>query len=166
MKFYSKKIDDPKYGHFDSETEFKYYTKVLLPMQEKGEITNLERQVCYLLVPPFKDSCGNTVRKMEYNSDFTYFDVAKNKTIIVDCKGSIYCVDEKWKCKWKMLKYLQREQKDIEYQVIIEYSPNKKTPKKWYDIENKEQKKEYRTLHAEENKLKAERKAKKKSNKK
>lgn len=161
MYFKSKKIDHPIYGHFDSEAEFKYYTNVLLPLQEKGDIKDLDRQVKYLLIPSFKDSCGNTVLKMEYNSDFTYFNVVKNKTVIVDVKGSAFNIDEKFKVKWKLLKYLQKDdEKDIEYQIMIEYSPNKNVPKKWYNIEDKNEKKIYKTLHAEANKNKKSKKKK------
>jgi hypothetical protein len=151
MKFYSKKIDDPIYGHFDSQTE-KDYFDVLLKMQENGEIKNLTRQVEYELLPTFKDSSSTTVRKMCYTSDFTYFHIATNKTVIVDCKGSAFCIDEKFRVKFKLLKYIQKDEKDIEYQIIIKYKD------KWYDLENKIQSKEYRTLHAEENKKKKARK--------
>lgn len=160
MYFKSKKIDDPVYGHFDSEAEFKYFINVLLPLQEKGVIKDLDRQVKYLLIPSFKDSLGNTVLKMEYKSDFTYFDIVNNKIIIVDVKGSAFNIDEKFKVKWKLLKYLQRDEKNIEYQIVIEYSPNKKIPKKWYNIEDKNEKKEYKSLHAEVNKNKKSKKKK------
>lgn len=159
MKFYSKKVDDPIYGHFDSETEFNYY-KVLLKMQENGEIKGLNRQVIHSLIPSFKDSCLNTVQKMTYSSDFEYVDVATNRTVIVDCKGSAFCIDEKFKCKWKMLKYLQKDEPNIQYKIVIKYKDI------WYDLENKIDKKTYKTLHAEENKKKAERKAKREAEKK
>lgn len=146
-KFYSKPVDDPIHGHFDSTTEFDYF-KLLLKLQENGEIKDLQRQIEYTLMPSFKDSFGNTVRKMCYSSDFTYFNVATNKTVIVDCKGSAYCIDEKFKVKFKLLKYLQKDEKDIQYAIVIKYKD------KWYDLENKESAKEYRTLHAEENKKK------------
>lgn len=160
MYFKSKKIDDPIYGHFDSEAEFKYFINVLLPLQEKGVIKDLDRQVKYLLIPSFKDSLGNTVLKMEYKSDFTYFDIVNNKIIIVDVKGSAFNIDEKFKVKWKLLKYLQRDEKNIEYQIVIEYSPNKKIPEKWYNIEDKNEKKEYKSLYAEANKNKKSKKKK------
>ena len=147
MKFYSKKIDDPIYGHFDSQTEFDYF-KVLLKLQENGEIKDLERQIEFELIPSFKDSSLTTVRKMCYTSDFTYFNVATNKKIIVDCKGSAFCIDEKFRVKFKLLKYLQKDEKDIQYAIVIKYKD------KWYDLENKESSKEYRTLHAEDNKKK------------
>lgn len=159
MKFYSKKIDDDTYGHFDSQTEFDYF-KVLLKMQENGEIKDLNRQVVHLLIPSFKDSCLNTVQKMTYSSDFEYVDVATNRTVIVDCKGSEFCIDEKFKCKWKMLKYLQKDEPNIQYKIVIKYKDV------WYNIEDKDEKKRYKTLHTEENKKKAERKAKREAEKK
>jgi hypothetical protein len=159
QKYYSKKVDDPVYGHFDSTTEFEYF-KVLLRLQENGVIKDLDRQEEFLLIPSFKDSSSNTVLKMTYASDFTYVDIATNKKVIVDCKGSAFSIDEKFKVKWKLLKYLQKEDKNIQHQIVIKYKD------KWYDLENKIQKKEYKTLHAEENKKKAERKAKREEEKK
>ena len=61
-KFSSKKVVDDKYGQFDSTTEYKYWL-YLVDLQEKGIITNLDRQREFLLVPSFKDSYGKTVRK-------------------------------------------------------------------------------------------------------
>lgn len=150
-KFYSKKVDDSVHGHFDSETEFEYF-KVLLKLQENGEIKNLVRQIEHELLPSFKDSSLNTVRKMTYSSDFEYIDVATNKQMIVDSKGSAFCIDEKFKVKWKLLKYLKKDEKDIQYAIVIKYKG------KWYDLESKDSSKEYRTLHAEDNKNKKARK--------
>lgn len=146
-KFYSKPVDDPVHGHFDSTTEFEYF-KILLKLQESGEIKDLNRQEEFILMPSFKDSSSNTVRKMTYASDFTYVNVATNKKVIVDCKGSAFCIDEKFKVKFKLLKYIQKDEKDIQYAIVIKYKD------KWYDLENKESSKEYRTLHADENKKK------------
>lgn len=154
MRFYSKKIDDEIYGHFDSKTEFDYY-KVLLQLQENGEIKNLTRQVEHELLPSFKDGQGNSIRKMTYTSDFEYIDVVSNKLIIVDCKGSDKCIDEKFKVKFKLLKYQQKDDCNIKHSIIIKYKGQ------WFDIENKSDKKVYRQLYNEEKKKKAERKAKK-----
>jgi hypothetical protein len=71
-----------------------------------------------------------------------------NKKIICDAKGSEFNIDPTFKNKWKLLKYLHKDEKDIEYQIVIKYKDV------WYNIESKEEKKIYRTLHAEENKRK------------
>ena len=55
----------PIWGEFDSTTEHKYWIE-LLKQQENGEISELERQKPFLLVPAFKDSHydNKSIRKM------------------------------------------------------------------------------------------------------
>lgn len=158
MRFFSKKVDDPIYGHFDSETEFKYY-KYLLKLQEDGEIKDLKKQVEHMLIPSFKDSLGNTVRSCTYTSDFEYINVATNNLIITDCKGSKFCIDEKFKVKYKMLKYLQKDIPNIQYSIVMEEEG------RWFDIEDKNDKKQYNLIQKEKNAKKKERKAKRELNK-
>lgn len=131
-KFASKKVNDKTYGEFDSTAEYKYFVNVLLKMQEEGLITNLERQREFVLVPKFKDSYGNAVRQMVYVSDFTY--MKGGKLHIVDVKGSLYNITIESKNKIKMCKYLNQ---DAIFEIMVCLDC------KWYNLEDKKQKKEY-----------------------
>lgn len=146
-KFASKKVADKKYGNFDSTTEYKYWLH-LIDMQEKGLITNLDRQKEFLLVPKFKDSYGNTVRQMVYVSDMTY--EKDGKKVCVDVKGSLYNITTESKVKIKMFKYLNQ---DYRFELIVTLNG------KWYNLEDKTEKREYKDLQNEK-------KSKKKSKKK
>lgn len=68
---------------FDSKKECSRYI-VLKMMEDNGEITDLRRQVRYLLIPTQK-ICGKTERSIYYVADFVY---CKNGTFVVeDVKG-------------------------------------------------------------------------------
>ena len=155
MRFGSKKVTDENGVVWDSTTEYKYGL-ILKELQEKGVIKNLKRQIEHVLIPSFKDGQGNSIRKMSYISDFEYIDVATGKYVILDVKGSAFNIDPTFKCKFKLLKYNLKEDLNIQYKIMIKYKDV------WYDLENKEEKKKYKTLYAEANKKKSERKAKKK----
>ena len=73
-------------GHaFDSKKEAKYYSE--LKIREKaGEIKELKLQPRFLLQNGFSYN-GKRYRKIEYIADFEYFDVVKNKRVVVDVKG-------------------------------------------------------------------------------
>lgn len=130
-KFASKKVKDDKYGEFDSTTEYKYWLH-LCDMQEQGLITNLDRQREFVLVPKFKDSYGNAVRQMVYVSDMTY--EKDGQLVIVDVKGSLYNITIESKNKIKMCKYLNQ---DARFELVVTLGG------KWYNLEDKLQKKEY-----------------------
>lgn len=81
---------------FDSKKEGKRY-KQLVEMQEKGEISNLQRQVKYLLIPAQREP--NTIgprggikkgklleRECSYIADFVY-DTPDGTRVIEDTKG-------------------------------------------------------------------------------
>lgn len=128
-RFYSKKVSDPIYGEFDSTTEHNYFTKVLKPLEEKGEIWDLNRQLPLLIQDKFKQKDGSTVRAIQYFSDFSYSD--KDGFHIVDCKGGLYA-EEVWKIKWKLIKYKYPK---YNYHIIV----NSKGI--WLDLESKQDKK-------------------------
>lgn len=151
MRFGSKKVTDENGVIWDSTTEYNYGLK-LKKLQEEGKIKDLQFQVEFVLIPAFKDGQGISNRKMSYLADFVYIDVVTNKKIICDAKGSEFNIDPTFKNKWKLLKYLHKDETDIEYQIAIKYKDV------WYNIESKEEKKIYRTLHAEDNKKKKARK--------
>lgn len=127
MKQYGKKTNkyrnttlDTSFGKFDSIKEYNYYL-LLLDRQKSKEIHSLQRQVTYHLFDSFK--YGNDKRIEEgisYISDFTYFDIKKNKTIIIDIKSCITEKDPVYRIKRKLLKKQLKDSFDtIEFQQII-----------------------------------------------
>ena len=69
---------------FDSQKERDYYKKLEL-LQKYGKITDLKRQVEFVVLETFQLE-GKTYRKTKYIADFTYKD-EKGKYHIVDTKG-------------------------------------------------------------------------------
>lgn len=86
-----------KTSGFASGKEARRYQELLL-MQRAGEISHLERQVKFELIPAQREPDrtgarggmirGKTIeRAVTYIADFTYYDKATNKTIVEDVKG-------------------------------------------------------------------------------
>ncbi len=69
---------------FDSKKEAKRFLE-LQQMLANGEISNLELQKPFVLIPPKKRSDGKTERACKYLADFVY--VKDGKTITEDIKG-------------------------------------------------------------------------------
>jgi len=147
-KYSSKKVNDPKWGEFDSTTEWKFWCE-LLKQQENGEITKLERQKPFLLTPAFKDSHyeNKAIRKMEYISDMSF--IRDGQLVVVDVKGSLFNITNESKLKIKMFKYLNQ---DMRFELIVTYDG------RWFNLEDKIEKKEYTELIKQK---KVEKKAKK-----
>ena len=94
-KFHNKKIDTPE-GKFDSKLEYEYWLQ-LKAREQAGEITNLQRQVPFELIPKqteWVEKQLKTKTKMVevfrehpvyYIADFVYNE--GEKRIIIDCKG-------------------------------------------------------------------------------
>lgn len=78
----------------------KYYKQLKL-MERQGLIKDIKLQVKFELQPKYKKN-GKTIRAINYIADFTYFDVNKGKTIIVDTKGYR---TEVYKLKKKIFEY-------------------------------------------------------------
>lgn len=97
---YKNKKCEYKGIKFDSIKEMKYYTKLEL-LQRAGEITELKRQVEFVLLETFKLE-DKTYRKTKYIADFTYID-KEGKYHVVDTKGiktDVYLLKKKlmaWK---------------------------------------------------------------------
>ena len=146
MRFGSKKVIDKKTGiTWDSTTEYKY-SLVINELKKNNKIYNLDRQVEHILIPSFKDSMGNSIRKMSYLSDFEYDDLETGKHVILDVKGSDFNIDPVFKRKWKLLKQQLRDNKNIQFKLIIKYKDV------WYDLENKEEKKKYKEVYSKRKK--------------
>jgi hypothetical protein len=100
------------YGTFDSSLEWSRFL-FLSNREKEGEITNLRRQVEYLLIPAqygteikhlkTKDKEVRVLleRSCSYIADFVY--ERNGKTIVEDCKGSKYIITADFKIKKKLL---------------------------------------------------------------
>ena len=66
---------------FDSKKEAQRYIELHL-MERSGEITNLARQVPYIVIE--KSKYGRAIR---YIADFVYFDPKNKVTVVEDTKG-------------------------------------------------------------------------------
>ena len=69
---------------FDSKKEGRYFQQLKL-MERQGLIKDIRLQVKFELQPKYKKN-NKTIRAINYIADFTYYDVNKGKTIIVDTK--------------------------------------------------------------------------------
>lgn len=85
---------------FDSRKEAQRYG-VLRLLERAGKITNLQRQVKYVLIPTQRDENGKLLEKeCSYVADFVYFDFALGRKVVEDTKG---CRTETYKLKKKMM---------------------------------------------------------------
>lgn len=84
---------------FDSRKEAKRYQELLL-LQKSGIITDLKRQVPYILVPVFNLN-KKRYRAMNYVADFVYKE--NNKEVVEDTKGYR---TEVYKIKKKLMAYI------------------------------------------------------------
>lgn len=85
---------------FDSKKEAQRWTELKL-LERAGEITNLQRQVTYLLIPAqyetierysktgrrLKDDTKLLERECSYIADFVYTDKKTGQTVVEDVKG-------------------------------------------------------------------------------
>lgn len=69
---------------FDSKKEAKRYQELRI-LEKTGEITDLQRQVKYELIPAQRIDGRVVERKVEYVADFVY--QQDGKTIVEDTKG-------------------------------------------------------------------------------
>ena len=86
MNKYGNKIIETEDGKFDSQREFKRWCELKL-LQKAKIISNLKRQVPYVLIPAQKDKdTGKLVeREVKYIADFVY--TMDGKTVVEDTKG-------------------------------------------------------------------------------
>lgn len=74
-------------GHtFDSEREFARYQQLKL-LERVGQITGLELQPRFELIPKQRRDDGKPERACEYVADFRYTDTRTGQTVIEDAKG-------------------------------------------------------------------------------
>lgn len=79
----------------------RYYQQLKL-MEKQGLIKDIKLQTRFELQPKYKKN-DKTIRAINYIADFTYFDVNKGKTIIIDTKGYR---TEVYKLKKKIFEYV------------------------------------------------------------
>jgi hypothetical protein len=83
---------------FDSKAEAKRWCELKL-LERVGEISNLQRQVPFELIPAQVTPDGRKIRAMKYIADFTFLDKA-GSLVVEDPKG---CGTAEWKIKQKMM---------------------------------------------------------------
>lgn len=85
---------------FDSHKEAQRYAQLRL-LERAGKISNLRRQVKYVLIPAQRDAKGKLLeRECSYVADHVYFDLALGREVVEDAKG--YRTDT-FKLKKKMM---------------------------------------------------------------
>ena len=86
-KYGAKKVMAPDGQVFDSKKEHHRYFELKL-LERAGRISDLERQVKYILIPTQKDKSGKVIeRECSYYADFKYFDHALGAEVVEDAKG-------------------------------------------------------------------------------
>ena len=99
-KYGAKKITDPETGYvFDSKSEYRRWQELRF-MEKAGQITGLDRQVKYVLIPAqyeryerYSDKTGKRLqdgmrcleKEVSYIADFVY--ERAGKTVVEDTKG-------------------------------------------------------------------------------
>lgn len=85
-KYGSKKITRDGMT-FDSLKEYRRYCELSL-LKRAGQITNLQRQVKFVLIPTQRDANGKLLEKeCSYVADFVYYDPALFADVVEDTKG-------------------------------------------------------------------------------
>lgn len=83
MKYHNKKIVTMD-GKFDSKREYERWCELKL-LKRAGEISDLRRQVKFILIPAQKIDGKVVERECAYIADFVY--VRDGKTVVEDAKG-------------------------------------------------------------------------------
>lgn len=85
-KYGAKKITDPKTGFvFDSKKEYLRWCELRL-LERAGKISDLKRQVKYVLIPAQREWSGCLIeREVSYIADFEY--IQDGEKIVEDIKG-------------------------------------------------------------------------------
>ena len=85
MKYHNKKVirDGEKY---DSRKEYLRHCE-LKYLEKGGYISDLRRQVKYVLIPSQKENGKCIERECSYYADFVYLDNETGETVVEDVKG-------------------------------------------------------------------------------
>ncbi len=99
-KYGARKVTAPDGQKFDSQKEYHRWCELRL-LERAGRITDLARQVKYVLIPSQKGKDGKTIEKeCSYWADFVYFDTATGEFVVEDAKG---VKTEAYKIKKKLM---------------------------------------------------------------
>lgn len=114
-----------QWGTFDSQHEYHTFL-YLLSLQQKNEISNLQRQVKFELLPKtFEEietltKTGKLKKKqvmaysaINYIADFTYIDNATGELVIVDAKSEVTAKDKVFILKSKLFYYKYKKKIQI-----------------------------------------------------
>ena len=86
-KYGNRKLKAPDGQVFDSVKEFHRWG-VLRLLERAGKISDLKRQVKYVLIPAQRDESGKLLeREMSYVADFQYIDNGLGMVVVEDVKG-------------------------------------------------------------------------------
>lgn len=100
-KYHNQRVYLPNGERVDSVRELTRYNQLLI-LEKAGKITNLRRQVKYILVPaqyqeyarysektgkPLKSGSKLLERECAYIADFVYYDCSLGKEVVEDTKG-------------------------------------------------------------------------------
>lgn len=77
-KYNAVKVFDAEHGTFDSQAEYARWCELLL-LQQAGVISDLRRQVSFVLIEPDKDT-DKRCKRVTYKVDFWYFE-GKHETV-------------------------------------------------------------------------------------
>lgn len=104
LKYKNKKINDGNGNIFDSKKEYNRYLE-LKEKENKKEISNLQRQVEYILIPRQTDKENNKFlfHPIKYVADFVYTNNNNGEQVVEDSKGY---KTEIYKMKKKMMYYM------------------------------------------------------------
>lgn len=87
---------------YDSKKEYQRHCELLL-MERAGQITNLERQVKYVLIPSQRIDGKVVEREVSYLADFRY--IQNGEVVVEDVKSEITRKDKAYILKRKMMLY-------------------------------------------------------------
>ena len=86
-KYGAKKVKIPDGQVFDSQKEYQRWFELKL-LERAGRITDLQRQVKFVLLPSQKDKSGKVIeRECSYVADFVYYDLGLGEKVVEDAKG-------------------------------------------------------------------------------
>lgn len=98
---------------YDSKKECARH-RILMEMQLKGLVSNVKRQVTFMLQEGF-DYRGAKIRPITYIADFTYHDNQTNTDVVEDVKSKMTAKLEVYRIKIKLFKKRYPEYEFREY---------------------------------------------------
>jgi hypothetical protein len=102
---------------FDSKKEAQRWRELKL-LEQAGKISNLKRQIPYVLQEKYRRKDGKTVQAIKYVVDFEYTE--EGKTVVEDVKGydkkkGTFIITKDARLKHKMFEFRYR---DVELRLI------------------------------------------------